>query len=131
MTLEQKKEHSLRCIKLGMDIADSLFIAECTDEEMDKLLEDEAYLNQVKLVQKLEEMALLKKHNIALQIGIQRGNTKPIEWRLGKLNARKWGPKIEFIPDEHENRKPSKIVGVKPDGEGEGEGEVEVEVIDT
>ena len=95
MTLDQKKEHSFRCIKLGMSMEDSLFIAECTDAEIEELLADEKYQHEVKLYQKLEEMELLKKHNVALDVGIQKGNTKPIEWRLAKMSPEKWGAKVD------------------------------------
>ncbi len=95
MTLEQKREHTFRCIKLGMTLEDSLFLAECTDAEIDELMADEKYQHEVNLYQKLEEMELLRKHAVAMDVGIQRGNTKPMEWRLAKMNPNKWGAKVD------------------------------------
>ncbi len=98
MTLDQKKEHTFRCIKLGMSIEDALFIAECTDAEIDELMEDEKYQQEIKLVQKLEEMELLRKHNVAMDVGIQKGNTRPMEWRLAKMDPNRYGAKVD-APD--------------------------------
>ncbi len=91
MELEQKKEHVIRCIKLGMTFDDSLFVSECTDKEMEELSKSEEFLHTIKLHQKLQEMDLLKQHNIAMEIAVTRGNTKPIEWKLGILNKNRWG----------------------------------------
>lgn len=95
MELEQKKEHVIRCIKLGMTLDDSLFLAECTDDELECLQDNEDFLKLVKLHQKLEEMNLLKQHNMAMEISASRGNTKPMEWKLGIIHKNRWGSKLQ------------------------------------
>ena len=116
--LNQKIEHAIRCIKLGMTLEDSLFIAECTDDEMETLYDDEAFLRKVKLHQKLEEMDLLKQHNIAMEIATSRGNTKPIEWKLGIMNNKRWGSKLQVEGDFIPHNLNINLVGRSPQEKG-------------
>ncbi len=113
MELEQKKEHALRCIRLGMSLEDSLFISECTVEEMDMLEQDDQFLTSVERQQKLEEMALLKQFNIASEIAVSRGSTKPLEWKLGLLNSKRYSSKSTNINIMPENQLPVVLTGAK------------------
>lgn len=111
MELDQKKEHALRCIKLGMSLEDSLFVSECTDKEIDILTEDEEFLHDVKMQQKLEEMELLRTHNIALQIASRKGKSRPIEWKLGIMNGDRYGAKSTVNVDSAKAHLPVMLVG--------------------
>ena len=91
MTIEQKKEHILRCIKLGMDNYSSYIVATCTTEEIDLLDKDELFQSLIEQQYKLAEYDLLKDHEIAMRTAINRGNANPVQWRLEKLNPDKWG----------------------------------------
>lgn len=95
MELEKKIEHVVRCVKLGMTLDDSLFLAECTDKEIETLYNSDEFLREIKLHQKLEEMNLLRQHNTAMEISASRGNAKPIEWKLGILNKNRWGSRLQ------------------------------------
>ena len=101
-----------------MTLEDSLFIAECTDEEMEDLYTDEVFLRKVKLHQKLQEMDLLKQHNIAMEIATSRGNTKPIEWKLGILNKNRWGSKLQVEADIIPHNLNISLVGKSPSEKG-------------
>ena len=118
MELKQKIEHTIRCIKLGMTLEDSLFIAECTDEEMETLYTDEKFLHKVKLHQKIEEMNLLKQHNIAMEIATAKGNTKPIEWKLGIMNKNRWGSKLKVEGDLTPKNLTVRLLGKAPSENG-------------
>lgn len=96
MTLEQKKAHILRCVELGMDFYKCCICAACTEAEVDLLSKDEKFKKEVKEKYILEEYNLLLKHNAALEIAKMKGNAKPIEWRLGLLDPKKYGNKIDI-----------------------------------
>jgi hypothetical protein len=93
MTLEQKKEHILRCIKLGMELYRAELVAECTDEEIMLIEKDEIFMKKIQQRYALQEYELLLKHNTALDLAKSRGNATPIQWRLSKLNPSKWDSK--------------------------------------
>jgi len=91
MTIEQKKEHVLRCVKLGMDSYSAYIVATCTVEEI-ALLDDDVYFQSlIEQQNKIAEYDLLKNHEVATRIAINRGNANPVQWRLEKLNPNKWG----------------------------------------
>lgn len=91
MELSGKKEHVLRCTKLGMDFFSSCVIATCTIDEMALLEKDESFQMQILQQEKIAEYELLKDHNIASRIAINRGNASPVQWRLAKINPKRWG----------------------------------------
>ena len=95
MNLRNKKEHVLRCIRLGMDLYQAEILAECTVEEIEYLDKDEDFQLLVKQEAILEEYQLLEKHEIAMEIALSRGNTMAIQWKLEKLNPKKWGKEKE------------------------------------
>ena len=49
MNITEKKEHILRCIRLGMDLFSAALIAECTDKELEDLEEDPNFSRRVKI----------------------------------------------------------------------------------
>ena len=59
-----------------------------------------AFLNEAKDEALIEsgEYDLLIKHNTALEIAALRGTTNPIQWKLGKLNPKRWDSKESNIP---------------------------------
>ncbi len=102
MDFENKKDHILRCIKLGLDLYQAEILSECTVEEIDKLDDDEHFQLLVQQEAILEEYELLEKHKTAMDLASSRGNTSAIQWKLEKLNPKKWGNDKE----EEENKSP-------------------------
>ena len=100
MTLEQKKEHVLRCIKLGLDSYASYIVSMCTVEEIEELDNDELFQSLIEQQNKIAEYELLKNHEIATRIAINRGNANPVQWRLEKLNPDKWGNGKHDVEDK-------------------------------
>lgn len=93
MTLEEKKSHILRCVRLGMDFLSASLVAECTDEEVDFLENDKKFSKRLLIENALEEERLLTKHNAAIEEAIIKGKANPVQWKLEKLNPRRWGSK--------------------------------------
>ena len=91
-----KKDHILRCIDLGMDFYRSCVCSACTEEEIDLLNKDEEFQKEIKERYALQEYNFLMKHNVALEVAKNKGNSKPIEWRLGILNPKKYFPTCEI-----------------------------------
>lgn len=96
MDIDSKKEHIMRCIDLGMDFFKSCLSSGCTDEEIEKLELDESFQKQVEIKYSLAEYNLLMKHNTALEVAKMKGNATPIQWRLDKLNPKKYGNKTSL-----------------------------------
>jgi len=93
MTLEQKKEHILRCVKLGMELYKAELISECTLEETELIEEDKLFLKRIEQQYAISEYELLTKHNTVLSLAESKGNAGPIQWKLGKLNPKRWDSK--------------------------------------
>ena len=93
MTLDEKKTHVLRCIRLGMDFTTSSLVAECSEPELTALEEDIEFQRRISIEMALEEHRLLSKHNAVIEEAAIRGNGAPIQWRLEKLNPRRYGNK--------------------------------------
>lgn len=91
MELDNKKNHIIRCIQLGMDVYSAEIIAQCTVEEMDQLSNDEDFNNQILFYQKYQEQELLQQHKEASLIAGLKGNTHGFEWMLEKINPDKFG----------------------------------------
>lgn len=92
-----KKEHILRCVKLGMQLYKAQIYAQCTEEEIKLLDNDKNFLKQVEQQYALQEYELLLKHNNAIAIATEKGNASPIQWRLSKLNPNHYASKDKVI----------------------------------
>lgn len=90
MTIDEKRQLIQEAYKLGMDIYSCYILTECTDNEIEILDNDEQFKSRLKIILKQQEKELLDKYEIATDIAIQKGNTKPIEWMLTKLNPVRW-----------------------------------------
>ena len=123
MELKGKKEHVLRCIILGMDLYSSMILAECTEAEITLLEADEEFLQKVKLKQYMEEYSLLEKFNTALNFAVGKGNTKPIELKLSKLNPDRWGKKEETHAPLPLQGVTINLNGKYPEGTKDGDGD--------
>ena len=115
MTLDEKKEHILRYVKLGMDVLQSAYICECTDTEIDVLEEDPVFQRRVKAQNALKEMELLQRHDNVIVEAEARGNGGPIQWRLGIVNPDRYSGKEK---SDKKNERPMQVslTGVHPDG---------------
>ena len=117
MNLIKKKEHILRCVRLGMELFRAELVAECTEKEIEKLEEDEEFRQQVEQHYALEEYNLLVKHNNAMNVAIMTGRTSAIQWKLERLNPRRWSSG----EDDSSKSKPLKLqvnlVGVSAEKE--------------
>jgi len=91
MTLEDKKNYVKRYIRLGMDRASAMMVAELTFEEMEELDKDEVFNRQLDFQAKLEEKALLEKFDTAMNATVAAYDTKDVRWKLSKLNPARWG----------------------------------------
>lgn len=96
MTLDDRKDHVLRFVKLGLDLYSSMLLSECTDEEIESLENDKSFLRDVEICNIIAEKELLEKYDIAMEIASSRGNTNPIQWRLSKLNPDRWGTRTDL-----------------------------------
>jgi len=88
MDLESKKDHVLRCVKLGMDLYRACIVATCTPAEIEVIEADERFSDMVEAQQAIAEYDLLEMHEIAMRNAAQEGKTTAIQWKLGKLNPR-------------------------------------------
>lgn len=87
MTLQQKKEHVLRCVSLGMETERAYLIAECTIDEKNLLDEDDAFQERICLAYALEEKRLLEELSAGSKVAVANGNTQAVRWMLEKINA--------------------------------------------
>lgn len=95
---ETKKFLVLNYIQLGMDIDRAYILAELTQQEIESFEKDTTFQKEVDTTTAILEKNLLERHKDAIEIAILKGNSKPIEWMLGKISPEKWGDKKEDIP---------------------------------
>lgn len=76
-----------------MDLFQAEILAECTEEEMKQLEEDQEFQLHLKQEMILEEYELLEKHKDAMNTAISKGNTTAIQWKLERINPKKWARK--------------------------------------
>jgi hypothetical protein len=103
MELDEKKEHVLRFVKLGLDLYGACICAECTDEEIEVVESDPVFLKKVEVCNIIAEKDLLEKYEIAMRVATNSGKTEPIKWMLEKVNPNRWSDKNKdtgevFIP---------------------------------
>ena len=115
MNLEEKKAHILRCTKLGMDFFSAALIAECTDEELNVLDNDSIFNHRILIGNAIEEERLLNKHNSAMTVAADKGQAAPIQWKLERLNPRRWGSK-ETGNNPNNGNVTINLIGRFPDG---------------
>ncbi len=115
MKIAEKRDHILRCIRLGMDLFSAALIAECTDEELEKLEEDPKFNKRIKIEYAIEEERLLNKHNTAIEESVIKGNAHSVQWKLEKLNPGRWGNK-ESAKVPYEGKVTVNLIGRYPDG---------------
>ena len=95
MLLENKKEHILRCVKLGLNLYEAEIITECTEEEIEILDNDDEFKKQVKQQKVLEEYDLLTRQEQAISVAIDRGGSAGVQWKLERINPSRWAGKEE------------------------------------
>ena len=95
MDIESKKEHILRCIKIGMDLVEAQFVSECTVEEMEEIDNDEVFIKKIRNYQALAEYTLLERHEKAMQSQLSEGKTTAAQWKLEHMNPNRWGKEIK------------------------------------
>lgn len=123
MELSDKKQHIIRCLKLGMDLESSMFCAECSFEEMDYLREDEQFSKYVKTIHALEEYRLLEDHELATRIAASKGNTHSIEWKLAHINPGRWANRISQSDDDDEGKSIAPEIYLPDNGRDNGKEE--------
>lgn len=94
---ETKKLLVLNAVSLGMNLDKAFILAELTEAEQTFLLNDVQFNQEVVYEQAVLERDLLQRHNDCIEKAILKGNGKPIEWRLGKVNPEKWGEESDHI----------------------------------
>lgn len=103
MNIEGKKNHILRCVKLGMELFQAELVAECSVEDIEKIEEDKSFLREVKNYFAYAEFALLEKHNNAMELQLIEGRTTAAQWKLERMNPRRWGREDSKQPPELPN----------------------------
>lgn len=98
VTLDNRKEHLLRFVKLGMDFYRAAILAQCTEDEIEVLRNDTQFQKKLELHDALLEMQLLEKLDFAMEVAKMKGNSAGIRWKLEKVNPTKWGKKDEEKP---------------------------------
>ena len=87
----------INCLQLGMDIDKAYVLAEATDKEIGYLEANKKFNILVQVTETRLIQELLESHKKALTIAVKKGNTKPVEWMLSKLNPDKWDNKTVEI----------------------------------
>ena len=116
MTLNKKKEQILRFVKTGMALYESALLAECTEDEIELLEQDDVLVRRVRFEHAREEQRLLGNHNTAMDIAMERGNASPIQWRLERLNPRRWGAQNTEKDPYAKTNVNVNLIGVSADG---------------
>lgn len=88
MTLEEKKGFVLRYIRLGMDPLSSMILAECRDDEIEKLEADKDFTRSCELALRLEEAQLLERFKSAMHNNLAKDDTRDAKWFLEKIDSR-------------------------------------------
>lgn len=91
MNLDQKKEHVIRCVRLGMDLVSAALVAECTADELDEIESDETFIRLIDIYAAIEERDLIVKFNRAMEDELHSGKTHAVRWKLERVNPRRWG----------------------------------------
>ena len=86
-----KKDLVYNCVELGMEVKRAYFAAELTQAEMDELDNDEVFQRRVKAKEAILEQQLLQKLDKAIDLNLQKGETKELRFKLGAINSR-WKP---------------------------------------
>jgi len=94
MNIEQKCYLIEESYKLGMSLYECFLLAECTEEEITTLKEDTEFQKRLKVLILQEEKRLLEIHNQVITIAADKGNSKPIEWKLAQLKPDVYGTKV-------------------------------------
>ena len=103
MDIEGKKNHILRCVKLGMELLQAELVAECSVEDIEKIEEDKSFLRQVKNYFAYAEFDLLERHEKAMNNQLVEGKTAAAQWKLERINPRRWGKEDSKQPPELPN----------------------------
>lgn len=93
MTLEMKKEMIEYMIRLGMDFHTACLASELTEDEEDEVMDDEKFQRIIAVNTALLEKDLLERHDSASKIGELRGSCSGLQWKLEKINPKRYGNK--------------------------------------
>lgn len=87
-------EQVLEFIRLGMDFHIACLASELTEDEEDRLSEDERFQRKIRSEHATLESQLLTRHNDATKKAESRGTGMgALQWRLEKINPKKYGNK--------------------------------------
>ena len=91
MNMNIKKELILRSIKAGLSLNKAYILAECNDDELEILKNDQSFIKDIELHKILEQKRLINQFNKALNNAVKSGNTAAIERRLARIDPENWG----------------------------------------
>ena len=91
MDFEAKVDMIKRCLKLGMDLDSAMILAECSDEDMERINADSTLTRSFDITAKFYEMDLLQKLDTALTMNVRFGNTTEVRWLLERINKARFG----------------------------------------
>ena len=93
MNLNNKKDSLFRLIKLGMELFRAELVVGCTESEIEKLENDIDFNQKIKAYEAISEKELLDKLEDAIDIGVDKGRSAAIQWKLERLNPGRWTSK--------------------------------------
>ena len=102
---------------MGMELINAELVAECSIKEIEKIEKDKEFMDSVDRQYAVQEFELLKKHNMAMDIAVCRGQANAVQWKLGKINRQRWGGDFIEVPPEIDNMHVT-LVGVGPKANG-------------
>jgi len=94
LKFEEKKQLIHEFIRLGIDKYEAVLLAECTDDEIEELNNDVTFNKRVEFNRARKEADLLEMHDEAIRIAVDKGDSKPIQWRLEVLKPDKYSKTV-------------------------------------
>ena len=93
--LSVKKDLVIEAVCLGMGLDKAYVLARCSAHDIEILTADAHFQDRIAYNYANYEKRLLELHSGAMVLAARKGNTTASQWKLAKLNASRWGDKLE------------------------------------
>lgn len=94
MTIEEKKAHVYRLVKLGMSRDEAELLAGFSLDEQEALERDGVYLARCRLQRIVEERDLLEHLDDVIEDNVLKGVSTELRWKLERMNPERWGKSL-------------------------------------
>lgn len=94
MTLDEKKAHVYRLVKLGMSRDEAELLTGLSLEDQETLDRDPVYLANCRVQKLIEERDLLLHLDDIVEDNAIKGVSTEIRWKLERLNPQRWGKSL-------------------------------------